>query len=509
MRIYSGPDQALKRYLTLFYGITLGLALLLAILAISFNGKAGSDPAASTQTVVAQAIAPTQGSTEVHSLSKPTAVPPIPPTPNEETPSPLGVSGTDLQGVQVTLWHPWSGSSKAALQNILDEFNLTNQWGIHARASSYNGFGALDEAVDTAIMSGTLPEVVVDYGYQAQRWNGDGVLADLTPYVDDPVWGLTSDEQADFYPEFWKEDLIKTGSSSETIRLGIPFYRSAYLLFYNQSWARELGFSNPPTTVEQFTAQACAAAGAVTAQGNKSDQGKGGWLITPQPGALAGWIYAFGGQITNPNAEGYLFNTPQTEQAFESIKGWVDKGCAWSDAMVDAQSEFANRQALFRVGSLFDIPAQQQALSQAGSSDHWAVIPFPSRNQAVVDTYGPSLLLTRSTPEQQLAAWLVVKWLLYPPNQAQWVSELGTYPTRQSTLNYLDENAAQNPMWAQALSLLPVTRSEPSLESWSEMRWALNDALGQLIDLKTTSDQIPTILENLNLVAADIYDQVR
>ena len=262
------------------------------------------------------------------------------------------------------------------------------------RASSYNGFGELDEAVDTAIMSGTLPEVVVDYGYQAQRWNGDGVLADLNPYVDDPVWGLTSDEQADFYPEFWTEDLAQASSSSETMRLGIPFYRSAYLLFYNQSWARELGFINPPTTAEQFTAQACAAAGAVAAQGNKSDQNKGGWLITPQPGAFTGWIYAFGGQITNPNAEGYLFSTPQTEQAFESIKGWVDKGCAWSDPEADPQSEFANRQALFVVGSLFDIPAQQQAFTQSGSGDHWAVIPFLSRNQAVVDTYGPSLLLT-------------------------------------------------------------------------------------------------------------------
>ncbi len=509
MRIYSGPDQALKRYLTLFYGITLGLALLLAILAIAFKGKAAIDPVAITPTVVAQAVPPTQGATEVHSLSKPTKVPPIPPTPNEETPSPLGVSGSDLQGVQVTLWHPWTGASKATLEAILDEFNSTNQWGIHARASSYNGFGGLDEAVDSAIISGTLPDIVVDYGYQAQLWDGKGVLADLTPYVDDPVWGLTSDEQADFYPEFWQEDLVKAGSSSGTVRLGLPYYRSAYLLFYNQSWARELGFSNPPTTAEQFTAQACAAAGSVTGQGNNSDQKKGGWLITPQPGALAGWIYAFGGSITNPNGEGYLFNTPPTKQAFESIKGWVDKGCAWSDATVDAQSEFASRQALFVVGSLLDIPAQQQAFSQAGSSDQWAVIPFPSRNQAVVDTYGPSLLLTRSAPEQQLAAWLVVKWLLYPPNQAQWVSELATFPTRQSSLNYLDANAAQNPQWAQALSLLPVARSEPSLASWSEMRWALNDALAQLIDPKISSDQIPAILENLDLVAADLYEQVR
>ena len=508
MHFYSGPDQALKRYLTLLYGITLGLALLLAILAISFNGKPAASPAAITQTVVAQTIPPTQGTAEVHSLSKPTFIPPIPPTPNEETPSPLGVSGTDLQGVQVTLWHPWTGSTEGALQAILDEFNRTNQWGIQVQANAYPGFGALDEAVETSIISGTLPDMLVDYGTQAQHWDGEAVLADLTPYVDDPVWGLTSDEQADFYPGFWAEDVVKDKAAGGTVRLGIPFYRSAYLLFYNQSWARELGFSNPPSTAEQFTAQACAAAGTVATLGNKSDLGKGGWLITPQPGALAGWIYAFGGLITNPNAQGYIFNTPQTEQAFDSIKGWVEKGCAWSDATVDAQSEFANRRALFLVGSLYDIPAQREAFSQAVNNDQWSVIPFPSRSQAVMDTYGPSLLVTHSTPAQQLAAWLVVKWLVYPPIQAQWVSEPGTLPTRQSTLSLLDENTGQNPQWVQALALLPAARSEPSLASWRVMRWALNDAMAQLIDPKTTSDQIPAILQNLDVVAGEISSQV-
>ncbi len=508
MQIFSGSDQASKRYLTLFYAITLGLAVVLAILAISFPGKAVPDSGTITQTAVAQTTPPTQTTSEVHSLSKPTKVPAIPPTPNEETPSSLGVTGAELRGVQVRLWHPWTGSTGAAFQTLVDEFNNTNQWGIHVSVNTYEGFGRLDEAVESAISSGKQPDVLVDYGYQAQHWDGSGILADLTPYVNDPVWGMTSSEQADFYPGFWAEDLVKNQISGETRRLGIPFYRSAYVLFYNQSWARELGYLNPPTTPLEFGTQACAAATASAAQGSKSDQSKGGWLITPQPGALAGWIYAFGGGIINPNGEGYLFYSPQTMQAFETIKDWVERGCAWSGSGVDPQSEFANRQALFVVGSLFDIPAQQEAFSRAASTDEWAVIPFPSRSQPVVDTYGPSLLITRTTPAQQLAAWLVTKWLVYPPNQTEWVSKLETYPTRQSTLSYMEETPNHNPQSTQALSLLPVARSEPSLASWSVMRWALNDAMTQLIDPKLSSDQIPLLLENLDGVAAEIYSQV-
>ena len=508
MRIHFGKNRLVIRYLTLFYGFTLGLALILAFFAIYQRGNTTSGTATITQVVLAQTASPTLGGIQEHSLSKPTSLPAIPPTPNEETPSPLSVTGAELRGVQVSLWHPWTGSTGAALQAILDEFNRTNQWGITVQASAYEGFGRLDEAVESAAISGTLPDVLVNYGYQAQHWDESGVVTDLTPYVNDPVWGLSIDEQADFYPGFWAEDLVAYNNISQDRRLGIPFYRSAYALFYNQSWAKELGFPDPPLTPNDFKLQACTATVSLGALSDKSDLARGGWLIAPQPGELVGWIFTFGGGITNPSAPGYRFNTPETRQAFEYIKELLESGCAWSEAGADPQKVFANRQALFVVGSLFDIPAQQEAFVQAGSTDKWVVIPFPSNSKRIVDSYGPSLLTTRSTPAQQLAAWLVVEWLVYPPNMAKWVKELETYPTRQSTLNYINEDVSASPQWAEAMKLLPDTRSEPSLASWSVMRWALNDTMDQLINPKFSADQIPSLLENLDGVASEIYKQV-
>ena len=40
------------------------------------------------------------------------------------------------------------------------------------------------------------------------------------------------------------------------------------------------------------------------------------------------------------------------------------------------------------------------------------------------------------------------------------------------------------------------------------MRWALNDAMSQLIDPKFKCDQIPALLENLDEVAEEIFTQV-
>lgn len=510
VRIHSGSHRVLRRYLTPFYGFALGLAFVL--LFSTCDRKASVKPGSTSVTqaaVLAQTASSAPGSTTAHNSNTPTVLPDIPPTPNERTPSTLGVTASELTGLKVSLWHPWTGATGAALQAILDEFNRTNKWGITVQTSPYEGFGRLDEAVESALTSDSLPDMLVDYGYQARHWDGNGILTDLTPYVNDPAWGLTSDEQVDFYPSFWAEDLVVAGSTRQTRRLGIPFYRSAYVLFYNQTWARELGYPDLPATPEDFRVRACAAAESVARQGDKSNLGKGGLLITPQPGALVGWIHAFGGGITNPDSTGYLFNTPETRRAFESLKGLQESGCAWSETGAEPQKEFANRQALFVVGSLFDIPAQREAFIQATSTDEWVVIPFPSSNQPVVDAYGPSLLITRSTPAQQLAAWLVIEWLVYPPNQAEWVKELKTYPTRQNTLSYLSEAVRASPQWAQALKLLPDARSEPSLASWSVVRWALEDATAQLFNPQFSADQIPSLLENLDSVAAEVFSQVR
>ena len=509
VQIFTGSNQVLKRYLTLFYGFALGLALILGILAIIQRGSETPDAPAITQvSSLTQTASPTLDSTQVHSSSKPTALPDIPPTPNIETPSTLGVTASELNGVEVSLWYPWTGSTGAAFQSMLDEFSRTNQWGITVQAGAFEGFGSLDDAVEASLASKTFPDVLVDYGYQLQHWDGSSVVTDLTPYVNDPVWGLAGIEQDDFYPGFWAEDLVSADSTSQTRRVGIPFYRSAYVLFYNQSWARELGYLTLPTTPQDFKTQACAAARAIREPGELSAPRRGGWLVTPQPGAFVGWIYAFGGEIIKPDLSGYLFNTAEARQAFEYLKGLQVSGCVWSETDVSPQDEFANRQALFVVGSLFDIAAQREAFAQAGNTDNWMVIPFPSSYQPVVDTYGPSLMITQSTPAQQLAAWLVVKWLVYPPNLAEWVKSIETYPARQSIMSYLSETSNESSQWSQALSLLPYAHSEPSLASWSVVRWALNDAMAELINPQFTRDQIPALLENLDNVAGEIFSQV-
>ena len=499
-----GTMKPISAYLTAFLKLTPGLILILALVSCNSSQTPGKTNTPRSQT-------PTADSTMI-ATPRPTRTPFLTATPTPTIAPPistLDVQAEQLSGLTITFWHPWSGEQGAQLQGILDEFNRTNRWGITVQATAYNGLSWMEEAVESAMSSETLPDLLVGYNYQALHWDTSGrVLVDLNKYASDPTWGLSDDEQADFYPAFWNQD-VATSPSGSSKRLGLPLHRSALVLYYNQSYAQALGFSTLPDTTYELRVRACAASEANASDGQTNNDGTGGWLIAPHPSLLVSWIYAFGGEITRPDGRGYQFNTSEAGQALDYMKGLQDSGCAFQAAGSDPAVEFAARRALFFAGSLADLPAVEAAFAATGNQDTWTILPFPAGNTApVLVTYGPALSITRSEVDRELAAWLVAEWLVYPPNQAQWVAANHLLPVRQSTLGFLSDPMAENPQWEAALELLPFARSEPAYASWSVMRWALNDAMAELFDPAFTSGQIPNLLEALDQTALDIFTQV-
>lgn len=499
--------QPIRAYLTAFLKLAPGLIVILAL------AGCHSSQSANKTTVPASQAPQADGTAAATARPTRTPVATITPAATPTNPPPvstLEVQAEQLNGLTITFWHPWSGEQASLLEQLLAEYNRTNPWGITVQATAYNGVSWMEEAVATATSSESLPDVLVGYNYQASHWDAAGsTLVDLERYMADPTWGLTADEQADFFPAFWSQDAAdQPGGAAK--RLGLPLHRSALVLYYNQSYARALGFSALPDTTYELRMRACAAAEANASDGQTGNDGTGGWLITPHPSLLVGWIYAFGGEITRPDGRGYQFDTPEAGQALDYIKGLQDSGCAFQAVGADPAAEFAARRALFFTGSLADLPAVEAAFTAAGNRDEWTVLPFPGSGAApVLVTYGPVLSITHSTTERELAAWLVAEWLVSPENQAQWVANNHLLPVRQSTLAYLEDAVQENAQWGAALELLPLARSEPAYASWSVMRWALNDALAELLDPGFTSGQIPALLEALQQTALDIHTQVR
>jgi len=109
-----------------------------------------------------------------------------------------------------------------------------------------------------------------------------------------------------------------------------------------------------------------------------------------------------------------------------------------------------------------------------------------------------------STPEEQLASWLFIKWFLEPQNQAKLVRETSAFPLRKSVLEELRNEGGLHPQWYLAADLLPFAHAEPSFSSWRLVRWAVSDAATQLYRFYFTSEQIPELVKFLDKTADDL-----
>jgi len=406
-----------------------------------------------------------------------------------------------MQGVKLQFWHIWNGPAEQVISALVNEFNQENEWGITVQGGPFSSLDELNEKVTQGFSEHELPQIATAYIYQALNWSDDAdILVVLDDYVNDVIWGVEQKTQDDFYPVFWEHDIV------EGVRVGLPAQRSAQTLYYNSTWAEELGFSSPPTTPAEFLEQACLASESLLEDESRDNDGSGGWVISTNYSAVLGWLYAFNSPVLSQDGDGYDFNNTETEDGLTFMREIFEEGCAWVPESDLQEHEFATRLGLFSTGSMTSIPYQEAAFADIRSEDKWAVIAFPSEDeQSSINTYGPSFFVLESTPEEQLASWIFLKWLLEPENQARLVQASGGFPLRASVLDYVDQNQPPLTQWYEAVDLLPDAKPEPNFQSWGSVRWAVSDIATQLYRWYFTLDQLPAAIRLLDVTAADLH----
>jgi multiple sugar transport system substrate-binding protein len=420
------------------------------------------------------------------------------PTITPQAASNLGVAEGTLKGITIQVWHPWYGVEANLFQSQVDEFNQTNQWGITVQSTSQFDYDELFNNVTTSLPTSDHPQLVIGLPEYALLWNAKSDVVDLTDYVNDPKYGLSNGDVKDIPSVFWNQDEVNEQ------RLGIPAERSARFLLYNVSWARELGFYSAPVTADDFRKQACAAHATVLTDKIKSNDALGGWLVDTQAMTALSWLTAFGSGVLEGN--GYRFLTPNNLAALTFVKQLYDDGCAWtaSDPSITVFDAFANRKALFSTASLEELSDQVRAFATANNSDQWTVLAFPGNSQSGLFIYGSSYIMLNSTPGQQLASWLFVRWMLSPENQAKWVEALGLFPLRASSMDTLKDYSNSHPQWNAALALLPNAQIQPQLASWRVVRIMLEDGFNDIFRDNIPAGRVAVTLADMDSMVRDL-----
>lgn len=477
--------------------------------------------------VTSSPVVPTQTDMPAGATPSPTRAPQMKtPTPTRVTPtvtptSAIQVRFSELKGQKIIFWHPYQGEAQNLLEKLTGQFNQENEWNITVSASSQGNWGSFEEQMRQVNGSNTQnPDILVGYNNDALIWDSGGwLLTDQADYVNDPLWGLPDKQIEAYFPAIWAQDFVPDGMMNGQAaeggkRLGLPWYQSATLLLYNTSWAKDLGYKNPPRTLAEIQTQACAAA-KWEPSGTRTPLAaaavtRAGWLLSGDGSVFSSFVFAFGGEIARPDRSGYQFNTPESQKALEYLYRLYAGGCAAKSADGDMFQAFIERRALFITVSSAEVSAAQAAFAEAKFKDDWISLPFYSlEGQPVVDVYGPALLITQSNPARQLAAWLFVRWLVSPENQAAWAFTSGTLPVSSLAVQELVAQYKLSAPLRQALEFLPYAHPEPVYASWKSIRPAQAEALDYLLVPDLKPDAISSILKNMDQLAEEIHAQNR
>ena len=416
------------------------------------------------------------------------------------TPSPtslptLGVTPASLRGLRIQVWHAFAGPAYDLFTRQADQFTSENQWGILVQPTGYGDYTSLFDAMNTALDSGQSPDLVAALPEQTLAWDAAGAVVDLNPYLSDPQWALEPGASADIQSIFWAQDNVNGK------QLGFPAQRSARFIFYNTTWAHELGFNSPPPTQQDFRQQACAANASFRADADPKNDGYGGWIVDTAWQTTYSWLLAFGGGVVDGSA--YGFRTDPNLAALQFEKSLFDSHCAWLSTEPTPFDSFARRSALFVSADLAGLPAEMESMRLLKNSDEWTVIPFPGSQTSVVVAYGPSYSVLKSTSAKQLAAWLFARWLLSPESQSQWVEATGLFPLRNSVLGMIQPYRVASPQWDAAVGYLPQAQTVPQLASWRKVRYILEDGMTVLFQSNLPVDTLPSVLEEMDYMAQE------
>jgi multiple sugar transport system substrate-binding protein len=403
----------------------------------------------------------------------------------------------DPRGQKLTFWHVWGKSSAGeVLTEIIDQFNASNEWGIEVIALRKDSYGDLEFDFYRALESSGEPNVIVAYSnVLASLWNEE-LLADVNRYYYDAEYGFPADAQGEFYPH------VLEASTYDGARVGFPFSQSGNVIFYNRTWAKELGFQHPPRNSDEFKDQACAASYANNHDSDPLNDGTGGYVLYPGTANILSWILAFEGKIFHPETQQYDFNSQPIQEVSLFLKQLNHGGCAYQTRSYPNR-EFATRKALFTTSSSVGCQYQQKEIEKQGSrQDEWQLLAFPGMDGSQAIVIFPQMLgLVDKSPEQNLATWLFMKYLVSLEVQAKWAEGSQYYPVRFTAIAELSHFATLHPQWASGFDLISVGRAEPTHPSWELVRQYTQTSFTNYLANKT-EDGIG-FLADLDLAAAE------
>ncbi len=427
----------------------------------------------------------------------PTSTPTNTPTPTE-TPLPeyLSVEADSLKGTELTLRFNLDGAAIEAVRELAETFNKENEYGITVHAEAAYSAEELERALEDGLETDLI---LADSSWL--RAKNDGRFLDLSELMN------SSELFAD--PETALMDVMLAAEDQDGAYYALPLWVEPAFLYYNATWAQELGFDSQPASLSAFYDQVMAAYNANYQDKDDGKHGTGGWIVTSDADAVMSWLLAFDDAGRTP---GEMLRDPNDgtfSEAAEWLRQLFDDGGAWTSRLTEPYDYFADRYALVYSGTYADAKRQINAFENAPDHgfDNWDLMPYPRSSAADNPRiYGDavSIAVPNGDANHIRAAWTFIEWLYADERAASLALSAGAWPVQDNdAVTKLYRNSGEDKLY-QSLSQRQYLVNSGADENWLTDRLILSDGFAYIFNLSATSADIPNIWEQIGSSIAEI-----
>ncbi len=420
----------------------------------------------------------------------------------------IDYEGIDPSGQTVVYWHQYSDDSSQAntMTALIEDFNSNNEYGITVEAVHQGHYGTIEDLMNTAILSGELPNLVAGYANAVAGWANEGVVVDINLLLNSPAWGIPAEEQANLNFNLLNVNQLDF-APFYGMRVAWANQNSLNVFYTNLDIVEALGFERRvPETLAEFEEIACAAGASEDYQGYPLDTGTS---------HFESFVAAHGGAIFDSEAGEYIFESGEVAATMEMFTRMLENDCAYLFAeRYQNTGDFSIGITPFAAGSSAGIPFITWDAAAAEMTDEWVATSFPGAEGVgrTIQLFVPSQAILTASPEAEVATWLFVKYLAGSEAQLAWSGATGYFSIRNDIeVTEADFTEPRMP-FARFIEVQGILQDDmvsvyasPGLPSYSAVRGMVPNTIAEVVNGDVA---VADALAELNADASEMHEEL-
>ncbi|WP_158252433.1 ABC transporter substrate-binding protein [Cryobacterium sp. Y57] len=341
-------------------------------------------------------------------------------------------------GVEIDFWHIQATVYGEAITEMVQEFNATNEWGIVVNESFKGSYQELNQAVRASLAGGGAPDVSMAYENDVLEYVANDVIVPLDAYLDSDQFGVSKDDFADLVDGVLARQQV---DAYKGLTLSWPHGNSSMGLYYNADLFETAGIDGPPTSWDEFLDQA---------RQLKDTTGLAYSAMGPaKNGIYYNMLRSKGITPFDAVAATTEFTSPESIESLELLAALFKDELVYT--ATDTEQEFTNERTATEIGTTARTSTK---IDQIGDKFEWSVALTPQEtDEPITQLFGGNhVILASGEPEQELAAWLFMRWFADTDAQSIYAARTGYSPAVKSALDtaLLSADYGENPQKADA-----------------------------------------------------------